>query len=65
MRTNILALILCLSYSCIGQNNLELIESTISELKSESPNHEGAVLNTYSIRDLNNDEISVRCSYVL
>jgi hypothetical protein len=57
MRKTILVFILALSYTCSGQNNLELIESTISTLKSKSANHDGVVLNTYSIRDLDHDGI--------
>ena len=40
-----------------GKNNFELIEKTISQLKSNSPNHEGAILNSYTIKDLDNDGI--------
>ncbi len=56
-KIGILILAINLSLSCNGQNNFELIEKTILELKSESPYHEGAILNSYSIKDLDHDGI--------
>ncbi|TYP98251.1 hypothetical protein C7447_103422 [Tenacibaculum adriaticum] len=53
----ILIITLILTFSCSAQNDWKLIEKTISELKSESPNHEGAILNSYSIKDLDKDGI--------
>ncbi|GAA4281644.1 hypothetical protein [Gaetbulibacter aestuarii] len=46
-----------LIWTCFSQNNIQLIEKTISELKSNSPGHEGVLVNSYCIRDLDNDGI--------
>ena len=53
----ILIVALNLTFSCSSQNDWKLIEKTILELKSKSPNHEGVVLNSYSIKDVNNDGV--------
>ena len=59
MKKKIIILILTINFSwnCSSQNDFQLIEKTITELKSKSPNHEGAILNSYSIRDLDKDGI--------